>query len=34
MVCAVAEEPQHLPGAGGVAVAKKNHLAPVHELKL
>ena len=33
MVRAVAEEPQHLPGAGGVAVAEKNpHLAPVHEL--
>lgn len=33
MVRAVAEEPQHLPGAAGVAVAEKNpHLAPVHEL--
>ena len=33
MVRAVAEEPQHLPGAGGITVAEKNpHLAPVHEL--
>lgn len=33
MVRAVAEEPQHLPGAAGVAVAEKNpHLAAVHEL--